>query len=262
MELYGDYHTHSKRSDGRQDEEEIIQAARERGLKEVAITDHGPLAAVIGVKDVSEYLQLRAKLDEISVKYPDIKILLGAEANIRDLAGTLDIPPEVIEKMDILIAGLHPYTLPTSIKDGLSLMVQNSLRHLSRGQREKAVNNNTKACVEAIYNNPQLDILSHPGLFFNVEVEEIARACVHNNVLFEINCAHEYPDISAIIKAEREGVDFIINSDAHFPDTVGNLNYGSELVKKLDIAPEQVMNRREGGGYIQWRKKKERYKFS
>lgn len=256
MQLYGDYHTHCHRSDGRQSEEEIIKAARKRGLKEVAITDHGPLAAVIGVSDANEYLKLRDKLDAITANYSDIKVLLGAEANIRDLEGTLDLPPEIIAKLDILIAGLHPYTLPTSIKDGWAVFVQNSLRHLGRGQKEKAINNNTKATVEVVYQNPQLDILSHPGLFFTVDTVEVARACVAKDVLFEINCAHEHPDISAIIEADRVGVDFIINSDAHFQETVGNLDYGVKLVEKLRITPEQVSNRRQGGGYKQWRKKK------
>ncbi|MGI5911561.1 MAG: PHP domain-containing protein [Syntrophomonadaceae bacterium] len=263
MELYGDYHTHSRRSDGKQDAEDIIQAARRRGLKEVAITDHGPLAAVIGVSDVYEYLMLRDKLDAIAGEVPDIKVLVGAEANIRDLKGSLDIPSEVTEELDILIAGLHPYTLPTSAQDGWALFIQNSLRHLGRGQREKAVNNNTKACVEAINNNPQLDILSHPGLFFTVDIEEVAQACVRNEVLFEINCAHEYPDISAIMKAEHIGADFIINSDSHFEDTVGNLDYGIKMVEKLNIDPERVVNRLQaGGGYTQWAKKKRGYTFS
>ncbi len=182
--------------------------------------------------------------------------MLGAEANIRDLQGTLDLPIEIIAELDILIAGLHPYTLPTSIKDGWALFAQNSLRHLGRGQQEKAINNNTKAIVETAYNNPQLDILSHPGLFFTVDIAEVARACVVNDVLFEINCAHEYPDISAIIEANRVGVDFIINSDAHFQETVGNLDYGVKLVEKLEIAPEQVANWHQGGGHKQWRKKK------
>ena len=255
MQLYGDYHTHCHRSDGRQSEEEIIDAAG-AGLKEVAITDHGPLAAVIGVSNADEYLKLREKLDAIADNYPDIKVLVGAEANIRDLQGTLDVPDEIIAQLDILIAGLHPYTLPTSIKEGWGIFVQNSLRHLGRGQQEKAINNNTKATVEVIYNNPQLDILSHPGLFFTVDIAEVARACVAKNVLFEINCAHEHPAISAIIEADRVGVDFIINSDAHFQETVGNLDYGVKLVEKLGIASEQVANRRQGGGHKQWRKMK------
>jgi putative hydrolase len=47
-------------------------------------------------------------LDTITDNYSDIKVLLGAEANIRDLQGNLDIPDEIIAQLDILIAGLHP----------------------------------------------------------------------------------------------------------------------------------------------------------
>ena len=167
MKFYGDYHTHSYYSDGRQSIQEIVQAADRRGLQEVAITDHGPLAAVIGVKKATSYLEMREQIEAINQdREPGKRVLLGAEANIRDLDGRLDIPDEVIRELDILIAGLHPYTLPTSLDDGIKIWVQNSLRHLGKGQAEKAVNANTKAIVETICQNPRLDIISHPGLFF------------------------------------------------------------------------------------------------
>lgn len=263
MKFYGDYHNHTRHSDGRQDIEEIAEAAVDRGLREVAVTDHGPLAAVIGVKDEDEYLKIRERIDELNAAGDyDVEILLGAEANIRDLDGTLDISPEVIAEMDILIAGMHPYTLPTSVQDGWGIFVQNSLRHLGKGQQEKAINANTKACVAAIYNNPELDILSHPGLYFTINVREVAKACVKNEVLFEINCAHKYPDISAIMEADKVGVDFIINSDAHFQETVGNLDYGSRVVDELEIEPQRVVNWEFGGGYSGWCKKRKTYTYS
>jgi putative hydrolase len=128
-------------------------------------------------------------------------------------------------------------------------MVQNSLRHLGQAQREKAVNANTKATIEALYQNPQVDILAHPGLFFRVDIEEVARACIKNEVMFEINCGHSHPDISDIIKAYEAGVDFIVNSDAHFRETVGNLDYGRHVIESLGIEPERVVNcQPEGGG--------------
>lgn len=261
MQFYGDYHIHTRRSDGRQSEEQAILAALERGLKEIALTDHGPLAAGIGVKNPQVYLELKERIEDMQPLYPDLTILVGVEANIRDLQGTLDVPPEVLDQMDIVIAGLHPYTLPTSMQDGMGIFVQNSLRHLSRAQREKAINANTKATIEAIYNNPQLDILSHPGLFFNVDMEEVARACVKQEVLFEINCGHEHPDVSDIIIAEREGVSFIVNSDAHFTETVGRLRYGSEIIDLLEIEPERIANALDGGGHIRWAKKHRAFTF-
>ncbi len=262
MKFYGDYHTHSRHSDGRQSVEDIVNAAINKGLKEVAITDHGPLAAVIGVKSADDYSRIKQEIEDLSDQQSDLSVLIGAEANIRDMEGTLDIDAELIEELDILIAGLHPYTLPTTIKDGWDIMVQNSLRHLGRKFRDKAVTANTKAAVEVIYQNPELDILSHPGLFFKVDIEEVARACIKNDVLFEINCGHKHPPISDIIEANRVGVDFIINSDSHFPNTVGNLDYGSWVVDRLGIDEGKIANNRSGGGYKKWSKKLKYYAYS
>lgn len=262
IEFYGDYHTHSRHSDGRQTVEELVAAARKKGLKEVAITDHGPLAAVIGVKNAGVYLDLRKTITELNAEADNPRIYLGAEANIRDRDGTLDIPQEVIAELDILIAGLHPYTLPTSVDEGIGLFAQNSLRHLGKSQRQKAINANTEAIVEVLYKNPEVDILSHPGLFFNVDIEEVARACVENEVLFEINCGHGQPGISDIIKADKVGVQFIINSDAHFQNTVGDLHYGLMAVEKLGIDKERVVNLDGKRGYSGWCKKLRDYTYS
>ncbi|WP_054693947.1 PHP domain-containing protein [Syntrophomonas palmitatica] len=255
MQFYGDYHTHSRCSDGRQNCREIIHAAQEKGLREIAITDHGPLVAVIGVDSPETYLQLKEKVQSLPLDDGYPRVYVGAEANIRDMNGTLDIPPDVTDQLDILIAGLHPYTMPTSWQDGCQLFAQNSLRHLGRKHREKAVNNNTKATVETLYQNPRVDILAHPGLFFKVDVEEVARACVDNEVLFEINCGHEHPSLSDIMKAERSGVDFIVNSDAHFQETVGSLDYGDKTLGRLDLDEDRIVNRASGGGFKKWGKR-------
>lgn len=255
VRFYGDYHTHSKYSDGRQDLPDIVAAACQQGLREVAITDHGPMCAVIGIKDAEIYLHMKKQAAALQKDYPDVRILVGAEANIRDLDGSLDIPDEIIAELDLLIAGIHPYTRPTSIQDGIALWVQNSLRHLGLGQSRKAVAANTQACIAAIKNNPRLDILSHPGLFFDVDTAAVAEACAQYEVLFEINCGHSHPAISDIIEAEQTGVCFIVNSDAHFQETVGELTYGSRLVKSIGLEPERIVNRASGGGIALWGKR-------
>ncbi|HWP95381.1 MAG TPA: PHP domain-containing protein [Syntrophomonadaceae bacterium] len=254
MEFYGDYHVHSRNSDGRQQKEDIVKAARNRGLKEVAITDHGPLVAGIGVKNTEKYTSLAQEI-EGAKNDEEIRVYVGAEANIRGLDGKLDLDEAAARQLDILIAGLHPYTLPSTLKDGMQLFARNSLRHLGREQRKRALNNNTKACVAAIYANPTLDILSHPGMFFQVDIIEVAQACVQNKVLFEINCGHEHPSFSDIMEANRIGVDFIVNSDAHFPESVGNLEYGQRAIKQLEIEPERVINLGCRGGLKIWGKK-------
>ncbi len=244
MQYYGDYHTHSRYSDGQESVKRIADAARQRGLAEVAVTDHGPNVVVSGVKNLDCYYRV---LEEIhGLEIPGVRVLAGAEANIIDLEGKLDIPPAVYEQLDVLICGLHPYSIPANIRDGYRLFGRNHLRHLGPGWRQKAVEANTRATVAALENNP-VDILSHPGLFFEVDIEEVSRACVRENVLFEINCGHHHPELEDVKIAFKAGVTFIISSDAHFYDTVGELEYGRSLVEKLGIPAERIANCRVGG---------------
>jgi putative hydrolase len=250
MKFYGDYHTHSHYSDGRQTIREIAAAAQKRGIREVAVTDHGPHAAVIGVNNAETYMKIKNEVKSINESHEyEILIFTGAEANIKGLSGDLDVPREIIAELDLLIVGMHPYTLPTSIDDGMNIWVQNSLRHFGKSQQEKAQNANTKATVEALYRNPEIDILAHPGLFFKIDMEEVARACIKNEVLFEINCAHEHPELSDIIIVDKLGTEFIVNSDAHFPDSVAKLDYGEKLIERLGIESDRVANYRYGGNY-------------
>ena len=78
MKYYGDYHTHSRYSDGREQVESIAEAARWRGLSEVAVTDHGPRLLVLGVDGLSRYERSSRRL---CLNIPEVRVLAGAEAS-------------------------------------------------------------------------------------------------------------------------------------------------------------------------------------
>lgn len=252
MEFFGDYHVHSRNSDGEAGLEEIVKAAGDRGLSEVAITDHGPHVIVSGVDSLQSYQDLLKNINKLDD--PPVRVLAGAEANIIDLDGTLDIPAQTYRDLDVLICGLHPYSIPSSLEDGYRLFGRNHLRHLGKRMREKAINANTKAVTAALANNP-VDILAHPGLFFEIDVSEVARACIKHEVWFEINCGHHFPEEEQVKTAYQAGADFIVNSDAHSGLSVGLLDYGSHLLKKLGVPAERVFNCR-GEGERQWKGKR------
>ena len=75
MKYYGDYHTHSRYSDGREQVESIAEAARWRGLSEVAVTDHGPRLLVLGVDGLSRYEQLLQEINSLNI--PEVRVLAG-----------------------------------------------------------------------------------------------------------------------------------------------------------------------------------------
>jgi len=242
MELFADYHTHTTYSDGRGKLEENVQAAIARGLREVAITDHGPRNIGTGVKEAATFLEIKEEVRGLAGKYPEITVKVGAEADITGIDGQIDIPEHIIKELDLLIIGLHPYIWPDSVSDAWELVIMNQLAKFSRSMARKVINTNTKALVAAMDRYPAT-IISHPDLQMHVDVKEVARACARTGTAFEINTGHHhYLTLELLEQAAREGVNFSIDSDAHYPATVGDLRVGIELAEKAGISPDKIIN--------------------
>jgi len=90
-----------------------------------------------------------------------------------------------------------------------------------------------------------VDILTHPGLNMPIDYEAVAKVCAEKGTLYEINTGHNdqhFQTISIINTVARSNVNFIINSDAHYPETVGELKTGWALLKMAGVSPERVVN--------------------
>ncbi|MDA8226994.1 MAG: PHP domain-containing protein [Desulfitobacterium hafniense] len=242
MKLFADYHTHTTYSDGHGKVEENIQAAVNKGLQEIAITDHGPRNIGTGVKNPETFLAIKEEVKSIANTYPQIKVKVGAEADITGVDGHIDIPEHIIKELDLLIVGLHPYIWPDSLGDAWELVIKNQLAKVNRRVADKVKNTNTKALIAALDRYP-VTIISHPDLQMHIDVGEVAKACARAETAFEINTGHShYLSLELVQQAAREGVCFSIDSDAHFPETVGNLDIGRQLAEKAGLSPEQVIN--------------------
>lgn len=240
MEFYGDYHMHTNYSDGRGTVEEMVIAGYNNKLKELGITDHGPHNIGTGVKNEKKYLEIKGILKEIKPKYRGIKLLVGAETNVINLKGEIDISKEIIKQLDYLLIGLHPYIIPAGAEAVCWIMANHGIRGKNRGGKW-VKNMNTKALVNAVNKNNALAI-SHPGLKMSIDIQEVARACVNKNTAWEINTGHKYPPLHEVKEAYSYGVDFIVNSDAHYPESVGCLDYGSWILEKLEVPEERIRN--------------------
>lgn len=239
MRFLGDYHLHTRYSDGRATMREMVEAARAKGLAEVAITDHGPRTIRIGVRQADTYLAIKSEAELLNRELDDIKILVGAEASVTGLNGEIDVPADIYQRLDRLLVGLHPYVRPHL--SGIGMLVGNPLRRLSKEFYRKAMNTNTKALVEVMNRHP-VDVITHPGLVMPVDVGEVARACARRETFFEVNTGHLYQTPAEIRVAAKEGVKFILNSDAHFPETVGRLEQGLAILHEAGVPLEQIVN--------------------
>jgi len=245
MRLFADYHTHTRHSHGYGTVAENVRAALARGLEEVAITDHGPrLRFGLGVRDAAELLRIRDEVDAINAMEPGIRVLVGVEANVISMEGELDVPREILDRLDIVLCGLHPQVITPTWGDALRLTWQNTrLGRISERVQRRAREDNTRALVAALYRN-EIDIITHPGLWLPIDTAELARACAARGTCLEISAGHPYVTVEFVKIAAREGVNFAIGSDAHRPEHVGRFERGVAVAEAAGLDPARIINAR------------------
>jgi putative hydrolase len=204
--------------------EEVAKSAASHGLELIAITDHGP--SLPGGAHLYHFWNLRVIPRELH----GVKILRGAEANIIDESGKLDIPDELLETLDLVHIAFHPKC----------------------GYESRGSTYNTQVLLRAMA-NPHVDVIAHPGNpRFPLDLEVIAEAAAQANLLLELNNssflettsrqgAYEEDEFLAKL-AYRKGMDIVINSDAHIACQVGNFKEAIKLAKRAGFSEERVIN--------------------
>lgn len=242
MALLADYHTHTKysrKNHGKGSIEENVRVAYEKGLAQVAITDHGFNQKMYGVrrKDIT---QVKAEIEDAKEMYP-IDILLGVEANLISSNGDIDIVPEDMENLDILLCGFHRLVKSTTRREQMKFVFKNILceffHHTSKKQREK----NTNAYINAM-RKYDIDILTHLNHACKVDVEKVARVAKETNTLIELNGKRLGMSDKEILKCYEIGCKFVVNSDAHSPKRVGDCHLGLEAALRLRIPDSAIVN--------------------
>lgn len=240
MELFADYHTHTIYSHGKGTIKENVEVAIQKGLKEIAITDHGPSHATYGIKR-KNLAKMRYEIDRLNEQYPQIKILLGIEANLIGLDGTIDVNKEELRLIDKLLLGFHNGAVPKTIRDGNNLYFKNYFSKLFKINSEICKKRNTDAFILAMkkYN---IDILTHPGAKIDIDIKRLAKAAGETDTALEINSSHGNLTVEYAKIAMKENVLFVINSDAHVPNNVGNFSKGIDIAKKAGIPDVRIIN--------------------
>lgn len=242
MKLFGDYHTHTIYSHGTGTIRDNVESALKKGLKEIAICDHGPGHYLYGVKKVNLPI-MRAEIDKLNEEFcvKGIKVLLGVEANVTGFDGSIDMDEELIKLTDILLLGYHYGVTPSSIKNGLGLYVMNPITKILPIGRKRALELNTNAFINAINKYP-ITFITHPGSKAPVDIRVLARAAKKTGTALEINSKHSQLSIESIKIAMEEDVEFVVNSDAHSPNDVGEVSAALDRAKAAGLAMNRIRN--------------------
>ena len=189
---------------------EMVRAAADRGLELICITDHAPGMELTTHKDY--FLNFRVIDREIY----GVRVMMGAELNVMDFDGTVDLSPKLLNNLDMAIASRHIWCMPQG------------------GGPEE----NTAAMVLAMDNCPKICILGHPDDGrYPLDYPARVRAAGERSVLLEVNNTSLSPACS------RVGVPVVVGSDAHFVSAVGGHQYAQALLDELDFPEELVLNR-------------------
>jgi len=218
-------HNHSDWSDGRSSIREMVQAAIDRGLAAIAITDHSHSLGIAQGLDADRLREQREEIEVVRDELGDrIAILHGSEVEIR-ADGELDFPDEVLAWLDIVVASLHV---------GL------------RQPRQQVT-----ARMLAAVRNPHVDIIGHPsGRLIpdregaDLDMEAVLEAAAESGVALEINANPRRLDLTDVYarRAAELGIPIAINTDAHRPEHLDFLEYGVSVARRGWVGPAAVLN--------------------
>ena len=240
MILSADYHTHTPYSHGKNTVLENARAAKKLGLAQIGITDHGFNHLLFGLKR-KRLTELRDECTEAE-KLTGVKVLMGMESNLISLDGQTDMRESDLQYFDLYLCGIHEVLKYNRISDMYNIMMKNYAAYkLGKKPSQKVIENTTRAYVNAIKNNP-IDVLTHINYKCYCNLEEVAKCCSDYGTYIEINTKKRHVSAEELNLMASTGVNFVIDSDAHSADRVGDTKIAEEILKEANIPLEQIKN--------------------
>jgi DNA polymerase (family 10) len=223
-DLEGDVHMHTVETDGRNTIEEMAEAAKARGYKYMAITDHSKNLAFANGLDDKRALEHIQRIREAAKKIDGITIFAGVEVDIL-AEGDLDLSDDVLAQMDIVIASVH------------------SVFNMEAPKM-------TERLIKAI-ENPNVSLIGHPtGRIqlrrdsYPFDMHAVLTAAAKHKVAMELNAYPDRLDLNDnnLRQAKQHGVKIVINTDSHHTSHMEKIRYGVLQARRAWLTKDDVLN--------------------
>ena len=225
-DICGDLHMHSTWTDGQATIEEMVQAAKARGLKYIAMTDHSKRVTMANGLDEKRLRQEWEEIDKLGERLRGIKLLKGVEVDILERGG-LDLSDDVLKDADWVNASVH----------------------YGQTQSREQI---TKRAIDAL-KNPYVCAFSHPtGRLLNerkpyeIDLSAVIRVAREEGKVLELNASPRRLDLDdvAFAEAKAQGVLIVISTDAHRQQGLAAMRYGILQARRGGLTKEDVLNTR------------------
>jgi putative hydrolase len=223
-EYQGDVHSHTNWSDGRATMLEMARGAKALGYKYLGITDHSPRIKVVNGLDAARLLAQSREREQVENEIEGLTLLQGIEVDILE-DGALDLPDEVLELLDMVIASPH-----VKLRQESTAMTERMLRAVS---------------------NPNVDVIGHPtgrrpgsreGASYDFEL--VFSEAARHGVALEIDCDPARMDLSpehARLALEC-GCSFSMDADAHAPAEFAYVPMAAWMARRAGIPMDRILN--------------------
>ncbi len=200
---------------------ENVAYGKRAGLKGLVITEHGP-ATPGGAPAFIPHSQ-----GGLPKFVEGLRVYNGAEINILDSAGNLDIPEKYRLFLDFALASLHIESCTPSTLEA-----------------------NTAAMINAL-SDPCVDTIAHPeNPAFQIDVEALVSAAKRLNKCLELN-NHSYrmradgmpTAYKMIALCKKKEVRLTLGSDAHLATMVGDFENAARMIRETDFPAALIVNR-------------------
>jgi DNA polymerase (family 10) len=225
-DLRGDLHVHTDASDGRESLEDMVRAARARGLEYIAITDHSRHLGIVHGLDADRLSRQIDAIEQLNSRNAGCVVLKGTEVDILE-DGRLALPDGILARLDVVVAAIHDhFDLPEARQ---TARILRALEH------------------------PHVSILAHPtGRLLGerapckFDLSKILAAARARPCYLELNSQPSRLDLDdlAAKAAKEQGVLLSIASDAHTGAELGNLSYGVRQGRRAWLTADDVLNAR------------------
>jgi len=227
-EIKGDLHIHTNWSDGNSEIHEIVKKAADMGYEYMAVTDHFRSIWMDNAMDEMDLKKQLLEIKNINEKFEDAGVDLcvfsGVEVDV-DSVGNINIEPELLEELDMVVAALHSGLKP----DKKEL---------------------TDRIVKVMYNE-DVDVLAHPTgrkilekIGYEMDLERIFQAALDTNTLLEVNADPDRLDLSDVLirDAVDHGCKLVINSNSHSSRDMEHMELGVATARRGWAESKDIIN--------------------